>query len=198
MNEIPHVVVFDFDGTLTRRDSYLEFVRFTHGRVALWWGLLRHAVPLVLMLLRAADNGHVKERVFSTFFRGVPYETFCKWGRQFAEQVEQWKRDEMVAQLQRHQKEGARVYVVTASVEEWVRPWCELQGVEHVVGTQVEVGYDGCLTGRFTTKDCIGAEKVTRLMAWEPDRANYRLIAYGDSRGDREMLQFADEATKVR
>lgn len=67
-----------------------------------------------------------------------------------------------------------------------------------MIGTQVETDKEGRLTGRFKTKNCYGAEKVMRLLAWEPNRKEYRLKAYGDSRGDREMLQFADEAKRVR
>lgn len=195
---MPQVVVFDFDGTLTRHDSFLEFVRFVHGRKALWFGLLRHAGALLLMMLHLVDHSRVKERVFSTFFRGMPYTTFCELGRSFAEQVDRWNKDEMLSQLKHHVEKGDRVYVVTASVEEWVCPWCERQGVLHVIGTQVETDKEGRLTGRFKTKNCYGAEKVMRLLAWEPNRKEYRLKAYGDSRGDREMLQFADEAKRVR
>lgn len=62
-----------------------------------------------------------------------------------------------------------------------------------VIGTQVEVR-NGRLTGRFLTKNCYGQEKVNRILDYLPDRKTYRLIAYGDSRGDQELLAFADEA----
>jgi phosphoserine phosphatase len=62
-----------------------------------------------------------------------------------------------------------------------------------VLGTQIEVA-DGSLTGRFLTKNCYGQEKVKRLLEQYPDRREYHLTAYGDSRGDKEMLAFADES----
>lgn len=66
-----------------------------------------------------------------------------------------------------------------------------------VIGTKIEVT-DGRLTGRFLTPNCYGAEKVRRLQEACPrlatERGNYNVVAYGDSRGDREMLEFADEA----
>jgi phosphoserine phosphatase len=49
----------------------------------------------------------------------------------------------------------------------------------------------------FISKNCYGQEKVNRLLEVEPDRKNYYLYAYGDSRGDREMLAFADFPTLV-
>ena len=87
-------------------------------------------------------------------------------------------------------KEGAEVLVVSASIDNWVKPF--FHGVK-VVGTQVEVK-DGRLTGHFLTKNCYGQEKVNRILALYPHRNEYELIAYGDSAGDKEMLAFADEA----
>ena len=66
------------------------------------------------------------------------------------------------------------------------------EGIE-IAGTQIEV-INGKLTGRFLTRNCYGKEKVGRLLQLYPDRKSYRLIAYGDSRGDRELLAFADES----
>ena len=52
----------------------------------------------------------------------------------------------------------------------------------------------GRITGRLATANCNGAEKPRRILALFPHREDYRLVAFGDSRGDREMLAMADEA----
>ena len=67
-----------------------------------------------------------------------------------------------------------------------------------MLATEVEVDDDGRLTGRFKTKNCFGQEKVDRLLQAEPHREDYFLTAYGDSRGDRELLAFADEGVNVK
>jgi phosphoserine phosphatase len=36
-------------------------------------------------------------------------------------------------------------------------------------------------------------EKVNRLKELYPERETYHLMAYGDSRGDKELLDYADE-----
>lgn len=61
-----------------------------------------------------------------------------------------------------------------------------------IIGTKVQV-VDGKLTGRFLTKNCYGEEKVRRLLEQYPNRKEYKLVAYGDSRGDHALLDFADE-----
>ena len=45
------VAVFDFDGTITRKDTLIEFIRFAKGSAALYWGLLLHLPWLILMKL---------------------------------------------------------------------------------------------------------------------------------------------------
>ena len=89
---------------------------------------------------------------------------------------------------------GATVYVVSASIEEWVRPWCYRQGVKDVLCTKAEIGSDGRLTGQLKGPNCYGQEKVNRLLEVEPRRQSYTLHAYGDSRGDRELMAIAEKA----
>ena len=59
---------------------------------------------------------------------------------------------------------------------------------------KVEVDAAGCLTGRFSTPNCYGPEKVRRIEAVWPHREQYDVSAFGDSRGDKEMLAYADQA----
>ena len=93
--------------------------------------------------------------------------------------------------------------IVSASIDNWVRPFF-YQLTAHsvsdfrVIGTKVEADSNGRLTGRFLTNNCYGPEKVRRVLAEYPQlaaqRSSYVVEAYGDSRGDKEMLAFADNA----
>ena len=85
--------------------------------------------------------------------------------------------------------------IVSASIDNWVQLFFSNPSnpLLKVLGTKIEV-VDGHLTGRFLTPNCYGQEKVRRILALYPDRSEYHLTAFGDSRGDREMLAFADEA----
>ena len=93
--------------------------------------------------------------------------------------------------------------MVSASIDNWVRPFfTEMARASRsafcVLGTQVETDKDGRLTGRFLSNNCYGAEKVERLCKQLPEltthRCDYHIEAFGDSRGDRELLAFADKA----
>lgn len=187
------IVAFDFDGTLTTRDTLIAFIRYACGTPRFLLGFLLHAPLLVLMKLRLYSNGKAKQRLFTWFFRGMPFESFDALCQSFARTHRHLLRPETVRLLEQALTEGAEVLVVSASIDNWVQPFFPSVTV---LGTRIEV-VDGRLTGRFLTPNCYGQEKVRRILALHPDRSSYRLTAYGDSRGDRELLAFADEAHMV-
>ena len=184
---------FDFDGTLTTRDTLIAFILYACGTPRFLLGFLLHAPLLVLMKLRLYSNGKAKLRLFSWFFRGMPIEIFDALCQSFALSHRHLLRPETVRLLQQALSEGSEVLIVSASIDNWVQPFFP---AVTVLGTQIEV-IDGRLSGRFLTPNCYGQEKVRRILALHPDRSAYRLTAYGDSRGDRELLAFADEAHLV-
>lgn len=184
------IVAFDFDGTLTTKDTFVELIRHACGTRAFLLGFLRYAPLLVLMKLHLYPNYKAKQRVFAHFFKGMPLTEFDALCRDFATTHRHLLRPQGLEAVKSAQAEGAEALIVSASIDNWVQPF--FADVK-VLGTQVEVT-EGRLTGRFLTKNCYGQEKVNRILALCPDRQAYHLTAYGDSRGDRELLAFADDA----
>ena len=187
------VYAFDFDGTLTRRDTLIEFIRFAKGDKAFLLCFLRYSPLLVLMKLGLYPNWKAKQRVFSHCFRGMAVDTFNSLCSRFARDKARLMRPKGMKKLHEVLAEGGKVVIVSASVNNWVEPFFEGIGGVYVVGTMVEER-EGVLTGRFLTKNCYGEEKVTRLLQLFPERTQYWLTAYGDSRGDFELLDFANES----
>ena len=190
---------FDFDGTLTTRDTLLEFIRFAYGTRRFLFGFLLFAPLLVLMKLGLYPNGKAKQKVFAHFFKGMAIDAFDTLCQDFARTHRHLLRPDIVRLLEQALAEGSEVLIVSASIDNWVRPFFETEDRSReitILGTQIEI-VDGCLTGRFLTPNCYGQEKVRRILALHPDRSAYYLTAYGDSRGDREMLVFADESHTV-
>ena len=89
--------------------------------------------------------------------------------------------------------QGALMVIVTASPEALVQPFARGLGADLLIGTRLEADESGRITGRFVGANCRGPEKVTRLrQAFGEDLA--LAAAYGDTAGDREMLQQAEVA----
>ena len=187
------IYIYDFDGTLTRRDSFLDFIRYTCGSRSLYCGLLLFSPLLILMKLRLYANGRAKERLFTHFFQGMSIRVFdnlcAKYGLSRADLL----LDAARKAVNEVASNGYRIFIVSASVDRWVLPFFRDVPNVTVIGTQIEVE-NGLVTGRFSTPNCYGAEKVRRIQALLPYREQYKLIAHGDSRGDKELLTYADEA----
>lgn len=190
------VFCFDFDGTLTSCDSLLAFISYARGRRKLIQALLFFSPLLVLMKLRLFPNGRMKEMLFSHFFKGVPLAEFDAVCREFARADSHIMRPDGMAAVRMAAAGGAQVLIVSASIDNWVAPFFESMGNASplVVGTRVE-SKKGRLTGRFLTPNCYGAEKVRRIKSiLKEPRDNYFITAFGDSRGDKEMFEYADKS----
>lgn len=195
----PVLALFDFDGTLTTKDTFIEFARHTVGRRRLILGILRNALWLTLWKLRIIDGGTAKEHLFSTLYRGMSREEFRRYGESFAVRIKEIERREIVDRLDRHIKAGDRVYIISASIADWIVAWAADHGLppENVIATEAAADPAGILTGRFSTPNCHGPEKVARLRKRLTDPERYEIYAYGDSAGDRAMLALADHPVKV-
>ena len=187
------IAAFDFDGTITRKDTLIEFLRFAGGSARFYAVFALYSPLLVLMKLKLYSNQKTKEKIFAHYFNGMPVEQFDDLCRRFFEQ----KGQSLIyldakAQIAKHKAQGDEVVIISASIENWVSHFADELKADKTLATQVEV-QEGKLTGRFLSANCYGKEKVNRLLSAYPDRDKYFLIAYGDSRGDKELLQFADE-----
>lgn len=195
------VYAFDFDGTLTKKDTLIAFIRYACGNRRFYLAMALFAPMFVLMRLRLYPNWKAKQQFFSWFFKGMDIDAFNDVCKRFAYDEEDLLREKAITQMRTVLQEGSKVIVVSASIENWVRPFFEHEfadtevlnsGQLQVACTKIDVRQFR-VTGKFLTKNCYGREKVKRIDRAFPHRKTYTLIAYGDSAGDKAMLDYADE-----
>ena len=182
----------DFDGTLTTTDSMMSIIIYQRGKLGLALSLLRILPWLILMFMGRYSNQRTKERLLHNCFGKMTEEEFNDFCQSFADSHRHILRKSVYDRLMAAKKNGDEVVVVTASPENWVS---RLVPEFKILGTKME--FNPCFTGRFLTPNCYAQEKVNRILAAYPelknDRKTYHVTAFGDSRGDKEMLAFADE-----
>lgn len=191
------VAAFDFDGTLTTGGSVVPFLVAVRGPVAVACAIARDLPALVRSAISggaAADEA--KEAMFTRVLSGVPADEVEQAGLLFAERhLRRRLRADARDRLEWHRKLGHRIVIVSASPECYVRPAAELLGADAALATRLEVS-GNLLTGRYEGKNCRGAEKYARVMAWVRTQGSGarrpELWAYGNSRGDRLLLEAAD------
>lgn len=198
MNSQPTLAAFDLDGTLVRIDTFAAFVRHTRGLSSLLLSLVLLSPYLLMALLGLYPRSKAKERLFSWHFRGLSVTEFEQYGREFASIAMQHLNREVAHRLHQHQQKGHTVCVVSASMDQWVRPICTQLDIGNVISTLPETDERGKLTGRFASPNCNREEKVNRLRQMFPNLGDYTLFAYGNSDGDKAMLSIADHVGIVR
>jgi phosphatidylglycerophosphatase C len=191
------VAAFDVDGTVTDRDCVVPFMRRVTGAHRIVPRLAARPDRLISVLARR-DRDQLKALAAAAAFRGRRYDELADLGVGFARTVHDgWLRGDTVEALRTHVASGDRVVLVSASFEVYLRPLGELLGVDDVLATRLQLA-DGVATGELDGPNCRGPEKVHRLHEWIHAecgaRDKVRVVAYGDSAGDRELLADADEA----
>lgn len=185
------LVAFDFDGTLTARDSFTAFLRWRVSGARWALGLLRLA-PAALAYLLHRDRGRIKAAAVAEFLKGLSRNDLEAQAKAFAEaRSRQLFRPDAMAAWKRWRSDYVRLAIVTASPDVVVAPFARGLGADELIGTQLAFDDKDRVTGRLATPNCRGPEKVARLKARFGDDLSLH-AAYGDTAGDREMLAIAE------
>ena len=190
--------LFDFDGTITTKDTLFDFIRFTYGKGGLVKCLLLNVWNLSLYAAKLRSNERAKEIMLATMIKGTSsavFEELCK--RYSMERVPQIIKENTKEIIDKHLTAGETLLIVSASPENWIRPWAMKNGFTEVIATKLEEK-DGMLTGKFASRNCYGEEKVNRLMEFFTDREQVFITAYGDSSGDKPMLIYANHGVLIK
>ena len=186
------IVAFDFDGTLTIRDSFTEFLRWRAGPGAWALGLVKLA-PALAAYAKDRDRGRIKAASVKEFLLGVSRQTLEAEAAAFAEEIwPRFMRPDALGVWNDWGQRGAHRVIVTASPTTTVAPFARKLGAEALLGTEFVFDADDRITGDFAGPNCRGQEKVRRLKAAYGEDMTLT-AAYGDTSGDTEMLAMAQQ-----
>lgn len=185
------LAIFDFDGTITKRDTLPDFLLFSFG-----WKKFLLRLPLIIYMktvscLGMLSSDQAKEKVLKSFLQGIRKNDLIRMGENYKHQINKIVRSDAIFEIIKHQQAGHKVIIISASIYEWIAPWAKERNIELVLSTEMEV-YNDLLSGYFSTPNCKGIEKVSRLKQAYPDFKNYTIYVYGDSSGDKELLKIAN------
>ncbi len=206
------VAAFDFDGTLTHGGSVWQFLVAVQGRrrvVAAGLALLGKLAAAALFGGRYADEA--KEALFRRTLAGLPADETATRAAAFGlDHYRRRARTDVRQQMEWHRARGHHLVIVSASLETYLVPVGQELGVDTVVATRLAVGADGRLTGGYDGANCRGAEKIARVRQWMEAQIETStdhttgapaitavLWAYGNSKGDRQLLRGADVGVDV-
>ncbi|MDB4923099.1 HAD family hydrolase [Mucilaginibacter sp.] len=187
------IAFFDFDGTITSKDTLLGMIKHQKGKAAFYSGFLLNAPFLVALKLKLISNQAAKERILTYFFKGMDLKFFQHGCDQFVDDIlPSIIRPGALAEIKRIKEAGFEVVVVSASPLNWIKKWSDATGLG-LIATKLQV-VDEKVTGYIDGINNNADEKAVRIKA-EFNLSEYdEIYCYGDSSGDKAMLALATKA----
>lgn len=183
-----NLAAFDVDGTITFTDSFMLFLRFYVGKSKFILNLILLLPVFILYSIKIINRDKAKNQILQLFFKGEIEKNYKAKCLEFADIYSQITRNDAIEAIKNHQKKGEIVALVSASLEDYLQPFAHKLDIEHVIATKMEIK-NGILTGKMLGPNCRAAEKYNRIIE---KFGNIKIIAaYGDSRGDKEMIEAA-------
>ena len=199
MSKHAKIIVFDLDGTITQRDTYLPFLFGLLLRKP--WIIYRlYALPIAVAMHFAGlrNNTWLKKVFLKAFMKGMSQHDINDWVEEFTDKVlEDGLRDGALSELTKHKQAHACILLVSASLDIYVNRISEKLGMHATLCTEVDWD-NNKITGELKTDNCYGEEKITRLQAWMTQHGGEVVnVAYSDHHSDIGLLNFAEIGVAV-
>ncbi len=186
------IALFDFDGTITTGDSFLAFLKYHFGVFSFSCKLVPLIPAVVSYFMGWKTDEELKTLFCRKFFKNRSVEDMNLSAESFMQNVlTKMLRSRALEEIERHKSMGSTIVIVSASFSLWLKHFAREHGADLISTEMEEKG--GVFTGELLTKNCKGPEKVRRISE-KFDLSDYSAVyAYGDTDGDREMLEQADK-----
>jgi phosphatidylglycerophosphatase C len=188
----PRIAAFDFDGTLTWKDSFNAFLLYVCGPLKLGRTILAKPGPF-LGYVKTRDRGALKSQFLYNLLGAISQADLEILIQAFVSVTgRSLLRPDALAKWESLTDTGVKRVIVTASPELLVGPFGALIGADRVIGTKLGFSADGRLLPDLDGINCRGEEKMCRLRAVFGDDLDLDQ-AYGDTAGDHAMIAAARE-----
>ncbi len=190
------LIIFDFDGTLTRDDTFITFALHALNPLRVAGAVIRSSISLLKWKAGLLSSGKAKERLYRSLYKGLKKTDIEDSAKTFSPRYNH----PILEALTEHRDRGDEVWIISASLDLWLKPIARQLGVG-LICTGSETDPQGRLTGRFSTPNCHGSEKVRRLAMTVPDFGSRPITLYADEitrGGDTALAEIATTIIAVK
>lgn len=189
----PIVAAFDFDVTITTKDTFVPFLYWAFGKAKVYKAFIRLLPEAIKVGLKVSNRDNFKEKIVAALFTGQPVKHLKVIGAGYASSFTPLIRPKAQARIKWHKEQGHKLVMVSASLNLYLEKAAKDLGFDELLCTTLEEK-DELFTGKLQGANCRCQEKVHRLQTLFGDLSQYELYAYGDSAGDEQLLKVADHA----
>jgi phosphatidylglycerophosphatase C len=187
------IAFFDFDGTITTKDTLLEIIKFQKGKTSFYFGFLLHAPWLIAYKLNWLSNNLAKQKILSYFFAGMEERVFQENCDLFADNIiPDLVRPGALSEINQLRTRGFEIVIVSASAGNWIRKWTNHFSLQ-LIATRLEVK-NGLITGKIEGKNNHGKQKAVNICELWNLNDYEEIYAYGDTQGDKSMMDLATKS----
>lgn len=187
------IALFDFDGTITKGDTFIPFLLFKSELVEFFMKIILLSTAIVAFFFRRLSNEELKERFVQQFIAGCSKKNIDTLAEKFIDKkINRMCRKKALTQLNLHKARNHKIVIVSASPSYLIEKWANKMSFDSI-STELEI-IDHIYTGKLKSKNCYGEEKVNRILG-KYDLSDYsEIYAYGDTKGDIPMLKLATKS----
>ncbi|AYO53845.1 HAD-IB family hydrolase [Acinetobacter wuhouensis] len=185
-----NLALFDFDGTLCKKDSFTGFIFYALSK--------RHIVKQGIKILPWIQAYYLniypahamRIKLFKSMFKDANAAEILDLTEDYCSRLIEQLDPSLYQRLIDHQNQGDDVVLVSASVDIYLEVMCQILKID-LICTETEI-INGIFTGDYSTPDCSSEQKRIRILEkYELDQYE-NIYAYGNSIEDNEMLSLAD------
>lgn len=185
------LVLFDFDGTITTKDTFPLFFKFSFGKLKFYRGFSLHLFSFVFFKLKMYDGGKLKKSILSHYLKGKTQDEMEILGKEFVNflRKEDIIKKEFLEKINKYKSENYEIAIVSASPDLWIKPFSDRMQINFLC-TELEY-VENIFSGQLNSENCNYAEKKNRILKRFKLEEFEEIIIYGDSSGDKEMMELA-------
>lgn len=181
------VAAFDFDVTITTKDTFVPFLVLAFGRLRVYQAFLWLALDGFMVLFKIESRDRFKELIVNALFKGQSVDRLKNIGQEHARKIKNLVRPSALHRISWHKERGHRLVMVSASLDLYLEPIAAELGFNDLLCTRLSS--DGCtFDGGLSGRNCRGPEKAVLLKNLLGDLSGFEIHGYGDSNGDNELL----------
>ena len=185
------IAIYDFDGTITKRDSFMPFLLHCFGWQIFLLKIIKLLPAIILFILSINSRNKLKSDFIYVFFKNISVDFVAKKGESYSPILIKNTFSRAIENIIHQKKENYYVVLLTASNEIWIKPTFGYL-FDKIICTDLEIK-NGFFTGKILGKNCRGEEKLKRICdAFDLSKMKI-VVAYGDSKSDFILKKVATQ-----
>ncbi len=191
-----NIIIFDFDGTLTKCDTLRPFAAYIAKKYTQNNKLYLFYFVLLMYKLKLVSDKRLKEAFLKLFIKEKSIEEIEEIVNLFLdEMLPDIINNSVLEKLKNHVNSHDRVYIASANFDFLLKALVKKWDISGIISTETSQR-NGCYTGKILGDTCKGENKLEKIEAVLGEGVLKGAIAYADEE-DKLLLDSVGKGIKI-